>query len=443
MRRLSRVPRLKPQRRRDEALKVERTTRPAVAGLFLCQHIQQIREIERDVLDRYHLKFPLLRLSEDLAIVRLLKNASAVFRQKPPIDSTWHPSRLGLHHFYANTTRALSHCLRWVGSDCVPGPAIQSINSENEDDEAFSLLAWSFKYHKIATYHVAWSNSLINATIDEAIRAITFETMVAFDAQVLHQQMADDLSRWDEEVKIFPSDDFVKIFNVWQKHTQWTERGLEFEPALIRSQAFFEAMIEWSRNSIFPELPGEIELGQYNLSELRTFHAAVHSICECIVTLENEVDKQVGPDNRMGSWVLQAPRNIFLNWLRELSGLHPSKVGPLLGDLTFNPKRFHAAITATPFVSSRSGTIFLAPRLFYSVNPHQMFATAMTSGTGRKSYDKISQMLEQFHLDRIEVALRAAGLSVWREPCLRLGSSVSTPDFVLMDASSNQVLIVD
>ena len=126
--------------------------------------VQEIRQVEIDVLDEEYKRYYLIRLSEDLAITRLLKMKGDITRglNVTGFDGVGIQS---LHGFVNLLSRGLSHCLRWVCTDCPLGKAIHGPEWMEQDDQAADLLHWGMQYAQLATQHVAWSNSLIDATI--------------------------------------------------------------------------------------------------------------------------------------------------------------------------------------------------------------------------------------------------------------------------------------
>jgi hypothetical protein len=130
--------------------------------------------------------------------------------------------------------------------------------------------------------------------------------------------------------------------------------------------------------------------------------------------------------------------------LEELTGLSTEVLDPILADMTLNAQRFHCSITITPFVTSRTGTLFLLPHLFAFLSPHRTVASALTSGTGRATYDRISNSLERYHLAEIGHALRDCGFTVQTERTIMTPSGDKfQPDFLVTDGRSQEVLVVD
>jgi hypothetical protein len=360
-----------------------------------------IRAVEYSVLDQEYKRFGLLQLPEDLAITRLLKAKGDIDRDyKAPALS--HISDLSLHTFASGLDKGLSHCLRWVCTDCPVGQGAQGPNWVHEDEQAIQLLGWGMRYAQLSTDHVVWSNGLIDATIDEVQKTIVFGPAKCMDVSYFERQANADLDWWQSEMVMgFPREAFVQLFNDWQRHTEWTANGLEFGPSFVRTHRRFVELRQWATHLLFPELPESCFLGSYHVGHLRTFFASLQTICDCIRTLEDEVDKRVSAENGMGTWTFQLPRPEFIDWLVDATGLAHEVLNSIVGDLTLDPRRFHCSIATTPFVLSRTNTLFLLPRMFAFLNPQRSFAAAMTNGSGRGAYERVANALERYHLDNI------------------------------------------
>jgi hypothetical protein len=146
----------------------------------------------------------------------------------------------------------------------------------------------------------------------------------------------------------------------------------------------------------------------------------------------------------MGTWTFQAPHSAFLAYLEELSGLTGTVLNAILNDMTLNAQRFHCSITVTPFIRTRTDTVFLLPHLFAFLSPQRTVASALTSGTGRASYDRISTTLEQYHLAKIGQVLRDCGFTVHQERTIKTPAGDKLkPDFLVSDGKTLDLLVID
>jgi hypothetical protein len=404
-----------------------------------------ITQIELELLDVRHRNFVLLGLSEDLAITRLLKVAGDIFRECPRINEARGVSPEATHTFASTLLKALSHCIRWVCQDCVPGPSAQSLSRQQEDEDAAKLLGWGMHYAQLTTDHVAWRQDLIKAHVDPMTRTIVFEPAQDMDLDFFTRELQADFAWWVQEANDrYPAEAVSQLFRDWQSQVTLDSSGLDFPVQLIRNHRSLAGIQTWVSASLFPELEDSCQLGRYRLSDLRHFYAHLFCLCECIRILEDRMDSQFGPENPMGTWTLQSPRRTFLAYLEDLTGLPSTVLDPILNDMTLNTQRFHCSITVTPFIHSRSDTLFLMPRLFAVLSPLRTVASALTSGTGRASYDRISKILEQHHLTEIDQLLRDCGFTVHRERTIRTPAGDKLkPDFLVTDGMTPDLLVID
>ena len=403
-----------------------------------------IRKIEEEVLDRVYQSYSLLSKPEDLAITRLLKVTGDTLRDFSGRSGENYDA-LSKHTIGSLLTRALSHCLRWVCSDCPAGPAVQGPQWKDEDEEASALLQWGTQYARLATDHVAWSNSLLRAGVDSRNKIITFYPPEDFDFDFFFRQCEADLRYWYDDVySSFPSQSYQAIYEIWKQSIVFSDGEFDFDPEVIASHEEFLVIERWMASLMFPELPETCTIGSYNLAELRRFFSVLYIISSCIFDLESHVDNDLGEENWLGSLTFQDERPRLIEWLAHATGLAVTAVDPIVDDLTLNPTRFHCSITTTPFVLSRSNTLFLLPRLFSILDPQRSFACSLTCGTGRKNYDRISTLVENLHLFKLAEILSHYGLKVYRERKLVApDGSIITPDFLVFDNCTSDVLVID
>jgi hypothetical protein len=400
-----------------------------------------IRQIEREVLDVHHRSYPLLRLSQNLAVTRLLKITGDLSRQRLFRAS----SEDSVHRAMGRVTRGLSHCLRWALNGCSVVGDLRGNDHAQEDEWALEFLRWGTNYGLLATDHVAWSKALQAASVDPSERVITFHPFLDMDVGFYTRQALADLN-WcrSRTIDSFPAESFARIFIDWQRKSEWTNAGLEFESTVVRRHNEFATVRLWIDRQLFPELPSDRCLGEYNLGDLRQFFASLYTICECVRTLEDEVDQRVGDINRMGTWTFQGPRPRMVAWLTEASAVGRRQVDAITRDMTLNPNRFHCSISTTPFVQTTDGSLYLLPRLFACLDPERSFASALTVGTGRNVYDRISTELERHALLEIDAFLSSRGLRIWRERrFVGRDGEVIKPDFVIADGATNEVIVAD
>jgi hypothetical protein len=366
-------------------------------------------------------------------------------RECPQINEARGLPPQAMHTFSSTLLKALSHCIRWVCHDCAPGPPAQSPNWQQEDKDAAELLGWGMDYARLTTDHVAWRQDLIEAKANLATRTIVFEPAREMDLDYFTREVQADFAWLRQETnEHYPVDAVSHLFRDWHSQVTWGPSELDFPVDVIRNHQSLAEIQRWVSASLFPELADSCQFGQYRLSDLRHFYAHLFCLCECIRILEDRIDSQFGQENPMGTWTFQALRPAFLAYLQDLTGLPDAVLDSILGDMTLNPQRFHCSITVTPFIRSRTDRLFLLPRLFTFLSPQRTVASALTSGTGRASYDRISTTLEQHHLATIGQVLRNCGFTVHQERIIRTPSGDKLqPDFLVTDRNTPDLLVID
>ena len=91
----------------------------------------------------------------------------------------------------------------------------------DEDNAALELLAWGVQYSFLVTDHVAWSQKLIDAEIDNSRKIITFHLPDVDIPQVMAQLQSDLDMMTSELVDHYPERHFANIFNAWQQNAEW------------------------------------------------------------------------------------------------------------------------------------------------------------------------------------------------------------------------------
>jgi hypothetical protein len=257
-----------------------------------------ITQIEVELLDIRHRNFALLHLPEDQAITRLLKVAGHILRECPQINQARGLPPLATHTFSSTLLRALSHCIRWVYQDCVPGPPAQGSNWQQEDEDAAELLGWGMDYARLTADHVAWRQDLIKAHADPTTRTIVFEPAPEMDLDYFSRELEADFSWWSREANdLYPVEAISQLFRDWLSQVTQGPSGLAFPVDLIRNHGSLAEIQRWVSARLFPELEDSCQLGQYRLADLRHFYVHLFCLCECIRILEDHTDSKFGQEN--------------------------------------------------------------------------------------------------------------------------------------------------
>jgi hypothetical protein len=400
-----------------------------------------IRLVERTILDQAHKEYAILREPLKVAIIHLLRATLHVLRDKESLPDTHHPIKVSL--WYAQFLKAISFCLRWAYLECPKDSPEEIAPSPARDEAAEKLIfEWGLRYNELTIDQVAWTHGLLSAEVDEAKKIITFRPPADLDIKNLISQHAATLRALEIEMAGFPWQPQKELFNDWQRHAKWTERGLEFDSEFVRKHRSFNSIREWMQNLLFPELDGDVHLGEYTLGELRQFLSVAMTTGECVARLETLVDHLFGRNNAMGSWIFVLPEDQAVVWYASATGLREETVRSILGDLTGDLNSFHFSITTTPVI--RIGDeLIMGLRLLADLRPPNFVARVLTKGSGRRRYDQVSGLLERARLDTIEKRLRLGGLNVLREHTFIRGTARFTPDLVIWDRTCARVFVID
>jgi hypothetical protein len=115
----------------------------------------------------------------------------------------------------------------------------------------------------------------------------------------------------------------------------------------------------------------------------------------------------------------------------------------LLDLLTFDPRTLHSSIASHPFVATRSGLVFLCPRLVYHCDPRSLVGWILNARLElRQVYGDLNQHLQHQWIKKLGDAFRTAGWSCWTERHFRSGNVEITPDIVARDRE-RRVLVAD
>ena len=137
------------------------------------QNDQVVRQLEAELLDRNHLRFPIFRRGQQTAVSHLLKILGDVLREfeAAEIDRPWSTRQT----MAITTIEVAEHALRWVLSECGKGTHRPGIDWKQKDAEASDLLAWAVQYAQLYLDHTAWSRGMLRPLVDLEARTITFD----------------------------------------------------------------------------------------------------------------------------------------------------------------------------------------------------------------------------------------------------------------------------
>lgn len=396
------------------------------------QSHQIIRSVERDVLDRVHLINPIFVLPQEIALARVVKVFGDTMRDL-----------LGNVHIrgYAQWVKSLGHCIRWIHAHCPNEGVAKDPTWEQQDKNAADLLEWGTVYAQLFDDHVAWTRKFISADVDVDKRTITFGDQNQTYHFVVDQQKKDERLVERESAEIYECTD--AIFSRWRTKVKWGTNGLVYPPEFIPALREINDLHRWSRSLILPELQDLESIGKYTVGDLRRFHTCLRALCSCISRLEEEEDQAHGPVNKMGSWIFAQHYTDAIKWFHRGTGLSPLIIAPIIADLSIDASRTHCSILSSPFIPTRCGKIIFSPRLFEMAHPHRMILSALTTGSGRHSYDAISGKVEQWWIKKVESLFREWGMQVYTSPKFRFPEGMKNPDLLIVDESLQKAYVIE
>lgn len=192
-----------------------------------------------------------------------------------------------------------------------------------------------------------------------------------------------------------------------------------------------------------PELNDSEPVGLYRLGDLRRFYACTYALCACIARLEDMEDRKFEGEHLMGSWVYAQPLENLVDWLSRSSRIPHDSVRAIITDLSLDASRSHCTLIATPFIPTHCGQTMFAPRLFSDAHPQRMILSALTTGSGRRSYDRVSIKIEKWWLSRIFSQLQTHRSCAFKEPKLKFHTGLKTPDFLILDPRRRTAHVVE
>ena len=224
----------------------------------------------------------------------------------------------------------------------------------------------------------------------------------------------------------------------WLAAGQWPNE----RPKLAAHRAFAE-VAGWVRQVVMPELEEEVSLGPIDMSDSRRFWATIWLVSASYAIHEDDLDRRTRHENDLPSAVLCMRRDEWISRLAEAGGLQQEGVAAMLDLMTFDAGTLHSSIASHPFVTTRSGLVFLCPRLVYHCDPRGLVGWILNvRPLFREAYGDSSQRLQRLWIQKLADAFRTAGWTCWMECRFRADGTQITPDIVARDRDG-QVLVTD
>jgi hypothetical protein len=405
---------------------------------------QAIRRVEREVLDRYHKQFDLLLRPDEVAIRFILMAYGDALRHYERVRGEGALFR-GQRYWVQSFTHGLSHCLRWLAAEPSRQIVVPAASPEQVYQEAKKLLLWSANYEALAGDHSAWSRGYIQAEIDEAAKTVTFSNPGDANAALFARQTEALQMLMDNDEHPAPIDALREDFGQFISSAAFGIHGLHLPWQQRERRNIVQAVYQWLEQALWPELAPETDLDGLTLADVRHLLAFLYIFCCYRMWMTDLSEDMTMNRGEFRSDPLRATEETFVGWTAERSGVSIEATRAFVELLTLDVGNFHAKVGNQPFIRSRSGILFLLPRLLMHLNLSRMLAGAINKGRREQVYSRLIEHFEQTNLDVIEAVLRReTQFEVAREkPLCRAGQDPLTPDFLVYEPSAKRLLIVD
>jgi hypothetical protein len=407
-----------------------------------------LREVERDILDDFHMRYPLLSRNANGAIAAVLRVFVDLLRELNtgaiPKDTEHAKEKTANEGF-----RGIAHCLRWIRICCprlntVPNPGEKVLLAEARD-----LLRWGVSFDALYNQHTAYSRRirgkrLVEAKVDNENKTITFLPQQV-DPRFFISQVEAQRAENARQSVAYPDADLSKLSKPWFDSTRPGRAGIRFDDTKIVSSGALQIAVDWLSTTCLPDLSDNRSLGEFSVGGLRHVLAAIHVASLFRVRREDVSDSHRGP---VLSHVLTLRWHDLIEWIHRLSEVSRPEISAIISLLTFDNEPERVTLAHKPFVLGCDEQVYFAPRLFLDLNLSHMVVGAMNlTPRGRSQYNAVSnQITSSFTQDvaaRIKVGCLSDAQSV-SERTFQVPNEVPiTPDIVLMSRDAGQLLVVD
>lgn len=405
-----------------------------------------IRDIEANVLDKYYEKQPLLQRCQVEAVSHLLKlygNLVRDFNSNELLqlsgDSWLTEQKLWI--------RALGQSLRWVLKLCKSSITFSKDPWHTIDEEAFALLSWARLYIKLCDDHTAASRGLYVASLDEDLQEIRFQHKGRADLSIHLSQGAAHPLRCNEVLKDLPERELDSLFNQWKSKVNFEKLDEPESLPLFENDFSHPNQIpikQWTRLTILPELDDCENLNGFTIGDLRDFWACLFLECQLATRLENYVDNLIGPENDLGSIMLQGNLVEVAEYLAHSFKMDAKVVLEIINCLTFDESSQKPTLSNSPFIKTGCGTISLLCRLVVNIDPYIMIASALAKRSRKRIYEALIQKIEKANVIHMGKQFQNSGFIVFTEEVFTGNdNSKICPDLIVYDQETNQILIAD
>ena len=400
-----------------------------------------IRKVEREVLDTYHRTFALLRRSQKVAIVNLLRIHGNSLREmrRSYAASTDTAIITRLNALTAGTTQAI----RWALTETEANGDNYTVATPQLDRETMDLWVWATNYMSLAADHIAWSRGVLAAAVDENTRTISFHPSRDYD----HSFFIGQLFSWQKQFEYFltsaPAPALAALYREWTRRMRRDESGIHIPPDFATRIRPMGTLLEWARSRILPEIDAESDFAGYTLREFCRVYAVLWTHAFCICAFEDAYDQRYGETHDLGSSCFTMPAKEAYEWLARGCDLSKTIVSEIVKDLAFNHASIHSSFAFQPIVMTSDQWVVISPRVFMTTDPYRMLSGALQSGKRRHCYEAIANSLEASRVEQIANAFSTRGFTVAQKHRLSSNRRTGTPDLVVYSDGDNELLLIE
>lgn len=311
-----------------------------------------------------------------------------------------------------DSINTLDRCIRWATQNKNKGSMNEVDMTPLKCEEmTCSFFAWGFNYSLLESFHISYRRKLSNVKIDEKTKTVRFEQI---PNELLQFSLSQALVSQEESQNILKNIPDSELENI----TELT-------------QAIINKYISHFESLIFPELEHDFNFDGYTKSDFIKFWTITYLKFRRYVFTKRQ----------------KGFSDSYSSDLKEFFRIHSTiidkeSIEKIITDLTFKTEE-KASIWYRPFIICNSKLLF-SPSLLTSLNPNTMLVGALNKSSKKHIYDNVSNTIESFWTDQIEKILKSNNcFDVMYKKEFVCGTSIKTPDFVLINKNAKELIIID
>ena len=405
---------------------------------------QEIRKIEKNIIDSHHLNFEILSFSKDIIIPQLLKTFGNLERDILGViykESNHHSTNFILRHY----TEGLSYAIRW-GLKSDGNKKLTETTYKDLDRMAFDLLEWGRAYSMICQSFIPWSHGFFDVVYDKSQKKIDFSPKDDFDYQFFGFQNLYATEFLNQYQDNFPRQPLERLYQLVRHKVDLSKGVFDIPWGIHKNTIAYKKLFGYFRKYILPELPIDTDIGGYSLRNYIHFYTVFYMHFNFTRYLVDEVDNKLGLENIYGSPVLNLSYNEFTVFASDLCELDKQTTSEIIKDLIFDYKRFNSKLLFQPIVN-KDNQLYISPRIFCKIFPYHFLKNSLLKGRKQNIYNKLISIIEPSALDGFYNQVRKilkGKYQVYKEPKITGNNGkVITPDVVAISKDLSEVVIAE